>query len=134
MDGVICTPFLGTNIAISRELDLPPQPDSGSVREFGSERRRRYVNMRRRLEDVRYVGRHPLPGVKEGLEALAAIRQPVLITGRSFHARHIIEHWLARHDLLKYFSQLVPNNTNLSTAHFKLWTAQKVGHPRARGR
>ena len=126
MDGVICTPFLGTNIAISRKMGLPPLP--AQVREFSGEHRRAYQRLRRRWEMVRYLGRKPLPDIREGLEALARVRRPVLVTGRSWFARHLIQRWLERHDLAGFFADVLPNNTDLATAHFKLWTAQRLGH------
>ncbi|HEY8693692.1 MAG TPA: hypothetical protein VIR57_13245 [Chloroflexota bacterium] len=126
MDGVICTPFLGTNIAISRKLGLPAMPPH--VREFSVEQRRPYQRLRRRWETVRYMGRRPLPGIREGLEALIAVRRPVLVTGRSWFARHLIQRWLERYDLATFFQDVLPNNTDLSTPHYKLWTAQRLGH------
>ncbi|SRR5581483_1768621 len=126
MDGVVCTPFLGTNIAISRKLGMAPLPDQ--VIESAGERRRAYQRLRRRWETVRYMGREPLPGIREGLERLVRVRRPVLVTGRSVFARHLIERWLKRYQLDEFFDEILPNNTNLSTAHFKLWTAQRLGH------
>jgi hypothetical protein len=126
MDGVICTPFLGTNIAIKRTLGLPALPSS--VREFSGEQRRAYHRLRRRWETVRYMGRRPLPDVRDGLDALIAVRRPVLVTGRSWFAKRLIQRWLERYDLARYFDDVRPNNTDLSTAHFKLWTAQQRGH------
>ncbi|HUZ76242.1 MAG TPA: hypothetical protein VMV93_01525 [Chloroflexota bacterium] len=127
MDGVICTPLLGSNMAISRRLGLPPLPELSHVRDVTGETRRVYLKLRRRWEFVRYMGRHPLPGVREGLEELGRLRQLVLITGRSWHARQIIEHWLAKYDLAQYFADVLPNTTNLSTAHYKLWTVNRLG-------
>ncbi|HLG73396.1 MAG TPA: hypothetical protein VK009_23495 [Chloroflexota bacterium] len=126
MDGVICTPFLGTNIAISRKLGLPPLP--ASVGERGAENRRVYAKVRRRVELVRYMGRKPLPDVRAGLEALVQVRRPVLVTGRSSFARQLIRRWLERYDLARFFDDVLPNHTNLVGAHFKLWTAQRLGH------
>jgi len=126
MDGVICTPFLGKNIAISRKLALPALPPN--VRESAPESRRTYQRLRRRWETLRYMGRRPLPDVREGLEALKEVRRPLLVTGRSWFARHLIQRWLERYDLACYFSEVLPNNTDLATAHFKLWTAQRLGH------
>ena len=126
MDGVICTPFLGTNIAISRRLGLPPLP--ASVGEHGAENRRVYTRLRRRVELVRYMGRKPLPDARAGLEALARVRRPVLVTGRSSFARQLIRRWLERYDLARFFDDVLPNHTTLVGAHFKLWTAQRLGH------
>lgn len=125
MDGVICTPFLGSNIAISRKLTLPALP--AQVREYTLENRRAYQHLRRRFEFVRYMGRKPLPDVRAGLEALSSIRRPVLVTGRSWFAKHLIRYWLDRYELRQYFEDVLPNNTDLVTAHFKLWTAQRLG-------
>ena len=126
MDGVICTPFSGRNIAISRKLMLPPLP--ANVREFSADNRRAYQRLRRRWETLRYMGRHPLPGIQEGLTALCRVRRPVLVTGRSRFARHLIRRWLERYELAGYFAEVLPNNTDLSTPHYKLWTAQRLGH------
>ena len=126
MDGVICTPFLGTNIAISRRLGLPALP--AQVREHSMETRRVSQRLRLRWETVRYMGRKPLPGIKDGLEAMASIRRPVLVTGRSHFARHLIHRWLERYELAHYFDKVLPNHTDLSTPHYKLWTAQRFGH------
>ena len=126
MDGVICTPFLGKNIAISRKLTLPPLP--ASVRESGPEGRRAYQRLRHRWEMVRYMGRRPLPGIREELEAITRVRRPVLVTGRSWFARRLIHHWLERFELAGYFDKVLPNNTDLATSQFKLWTARRLGH------
>jgi hypothetical protein len=126
MDGVICTPFLGTNIAISRKLGLPALPPH--VVERTTESRRTYERLRRRWETVRYTGRKPLPGIREGLQALCTVRRPVLVTGRSWFARHLIQRWLERYELDGFFDRVLPNNTDLSTPHYKLWTAQRFGH------
>src|SRR5581483_1430357 len=126
MDGVICTPFLGRNIAISRKLALPPLP--ASVRERSTDSQRTAQRLRRRWEMVRYMGRKPLPGIREGLMALSAVRRPVLVTGRSSFARHLIHRWLHRHQLAEFFAEVLPNHTDLSGPQFKLWTAQRLGH------
>jgi hypothetical protein len=127
MDGVICTPFLGRNIAISRKLALPPAP--GNVRELSTEdRRRAYRQLRHRWEMLRYMGRRPLPGIREGLVALSEVRAPLLVTGRSLFARRLIHRWLERYELDSFFSEVLPNNTDLATAHYKLWIAQRRGH------
>jgi len=126
MDGVICTPFLGRNIAISRTLTVPPLP--AGVREAAVDRRRAYQRLRRRWETVRYMGRKPLPGTREGLEALSQVRRLVLVTGRSSFARHLIDGWLQRYELAGMFADVLPNNTDLSGPQFKLWTAMRLGH------
>jgi hypothetical protein len=126
MDGVICTPFSGRNIAISRRLQLPRMP--ADVSELATERRRVYQRLRRRWETMRYMGRRPLPDIRDGLEALVAVRRPVLVTGRSSFARHLIHRWLERYELAGFFVDVLPNHTNLSGAHYKLWTAQRLGH------
>ncbi|MHB8619243.1 MAG: hypothetical protein ACYDAG_06710 [Chloroflexota bacterium] len=127
MDGVICTPFLNSNIAISRGLALPPLPPAVILKELTPEQRRGYQRLRRRWEYLRYLGRRPLPGVMEGLRALAQIRQPVLVTGRSWFARSLIERWLTRHGLAEFFDRLLPNNTALASGQFKLWTSHSLG-------
>lgn len=126
MDGVICTPFLGKNIAISRRLDLPPMP--AQVREASLESRRAYERLRLRWETIRYMGRKPLPGTREGLTALNDVRRPVLVTGRSWRAHHLIERWLKRYDLGRYFEVVLPNTTDLPGGQYKLHTALRLGH------
>ncbi|MBV9119942.1 MAG: hypothetical protein JOZ39_04485 [Chloroflexi bacterium] len=126
MDGVVCTPFLGRNIAISRKTTLQPLP--GQVRQIDAATRRTYTRVRHRWETVRYMGRKPLPGIREGLQALCEVRRPVLVTGRSWFARHLIAGWLKRYELDGFFEQILPNNTDLSGPHYKLWTARRLAH------
>ncbi|HEU0168828.1 MAG TPA: hypothetical protein VFS62_13705 [Chloroflexota bacterium] len=127
MDGVICTPFLGKNIAISRRLGLSPLP--ADVREHAAvDSRRAYERLRRRYESIRYMGRKPLPDIRAGLAALSQVRSLVLVTGRSWRAHHLIDRWLQRYDLARYFDRVLPNNTDVGGPHYKLWTAQRLGH------
>jgi hypothetical protein len=72
------------------------------------------------------MGRKLLPGVREGLESLAEVRRVVVITGRSWFARDQIRRWLALHGLDQYIDDVIVNNTDLATAHYKLWTAHRL--------
>ncbi|MBI4492164.1 MAG: hypothetical protein HY690_05165 [Chloroflexi bacterium] len=125
MDGVLAAPPLGLpNVAISRRLlrgELPTRveridrdglPPTGHLVAWA--------------QWLRYGGRRPLPGVAEGLAAMAGRRELVLVTGRSWQARPLIEAWLERHGLRGYFAAIYANNTRLTTAQFKLWMARQL--------
>ena len=124
LDGVICSPFLNRNLAIKRDLEIPPLPTP--IRGDAEAQETRYLFVRRMWQEVRYAGRRPLPRVREGLAELAKVRKPVLVTGRSWLAKEIILRWLDRHGLAEYISEIYPNNTNLSSAQFKLWSVQRL--------
>lgn len=127
MDGVICMPFLNRNAAISRTLSIPSLRDD-DVREYRHPRTKLYHWAKMFWQSVRYAGRQPMRGAYEGLARLTEIRRPILVTGRSFFAKQIIQRWLERHALDQFFVDVMPNNTNLKTAQFKLWVARRLGH------
>lgn len=126
MDGVLASPFLGLpNVAISRRLredELPEQVDRLDLDRPGGHGRWRLW-----LQRLRYAGRRPLPGVAEGVAAMAERRELVLVTGRSWLAAPLAEAWLEQHGLRRYFSAIYANNTRLDSARFKLWMARRLG-------
>lgn len=116
LDGVISSPLLGWNIAISRRTDLPSPPTS-----FAHDWPRGPARPLLWLANAaRFFARVPTPDAREGLQLLAQRRSVVLITGRSHLARSLTERWLRRHGLEQYVAELRCNDTDLRTAHFKL--------------
>ena len=76
--------------------------------------------LHRLTHEVSYLRRRPLPEAAEGLVAIAAVRRPIIVTGRSWLVERSIRVWLAQHGFDRYIEDVVPNNTNLRTAQFKL--------------
>lgn len=107
-DGVICSPPFGLNLGITADfLDpLAPAPTASvPPRAFGE------------LADyVRFNFRRPMHDAAESLRALAKLREIVVLTGR----RTSPHDWLARHDLDQYIEEIIVNDTDLKSPHFKL--------------
>ena len=61
-----------------------------------------------------------MPRAREGLEAMSEVRRMVIITGRSFLAKEIVEAWLKKYDMSQFFEGVYPNNTDLGTRLYKL--------------
>jgi hypothetical protein len=125
MDGVLAAPPLGLpNLSISRRLITAPVPDAVVPRgkELSALQRRAAAWLQR----LRYGSRALLPGVADGLAAIARHRELVLVTGRSWHGRETIEDWLERHGLRGYFTEVHCNDTGLASAPFKLYTARRL--------
>lgn len=124
LDGVIARPIFGRNVAISRRLRIPPLP--ADVREEVAQDRRSARHFLRRIgHEVRYLGRQMLPRAREGVAAIAEIRRPIIVTGRSHLVHQSIVRWLERHDLAQYIAEVLPNNTDLRAAQFKLRVARR---------
>ena len=130
-DGVICRPPLGFNVALGRELDLAPLKPDAVVKTYDGTAQSLSLRARFKLqgliESVKYFGRSPLPFVDEGLRAIVEHRTPIIVTGRSFLAKQIVEAWLLRYGFTKYFQGVYPNNTPLRTAQYKLYTLRARG-------
>lgn len=127
LDGVIVRPPLGWNVAISRRLDARPLPARIEPATRCDRWNRAYWLLRAGLEAARYAGRQPLPGVREALTALAARRRLVVVSGRRWVVRPLVERWLARHGLRDSISALYLNDRRLPSAQFKLWMLRRLG-------
>ena len=125
MDGVLCRPISWINLVISRDLtsplDLTEHVHSGSTAVS-----KRVVNTGL-VKQLRYAWRPPLARVREGLAALAEVRSVVLLSGRPESARGETERWLERHQVKRYFSQILLNDRGLPNASFKLLTVRERG-------
>lgn len=125
LDGVICRPPLGFNLAISRSLRTQPLPAEISERE--ADRIRGLHLLRYGFETLKYFGRRPLPDARDGLEAVSELRTPIIVTARNAIGRPIIERWLEIHGLRQYIADIVGNNTRLSPGQHKLRIALQRG-------
>ena len=115
MDGVICEPPFGRNLGIHRAfLDpaAPPRPARAPRRWFS-----------RIVDPVRFELRRPLPGAREALAELRALRTLVLLTGR----RSPPDRWLRRHGFATLLDGVVINETPIRSPHFKLEAITQLG-------
>lgn len=125
MDGVICRPPLGINFTIRRNFHTRVMPETARERKSLEDMRRSHRLLALGLEALRFAGRRPMPDAKAGLEAVAELAAPVLVTGRSFYGKHQIDKWLRHHGLRDYFTELLPNSTHFGNAQYKLWIARQ---------
>ena len=115
MDGVICEPPFGRNLGIHRAFlnpDVPP-PTARVPRRWFS----------RIADPVRFELRRPLPGAREALEELRALRTLLLLTGR----RSPPDRWLRRHGFAPLLDGVVINETPMRSPHFKLRAIAELG-------
>ncbi len=129
LDGVIGTPLFNYNIAVRRSLHEDELPEKigrldGPVEGFRKRTSRKFYDF---SQNFRYFGRRPMPNVQEGLEAITQVRNLVIITGRSFLAKRIVEAWLKRYGLDGYFAGIYPNFTDQSTRKYKLYLLRQFG-------
>jgi hypothetical protein len=127
LDGVIVRPPLGWNVAISRRLDLPPLPTRIERPGAPVGWRRSFVLLRSALEVARYLARRPMPEVRDALAELATRRHPVVVSGRSWLVRALVERWLERYGLAPYVAAVYLNDVALPSAQFKLSVLQRLG-------
>lgn len=127
LDGVVVRPPLGWNVAISRRLDLPALPASARVVVQDTRWSRNYWLARSAFEVLRYGGRQPLPGVRAAIAELARYRRLVVVSGRRWVVRPLVQRWLARHGLAPYVAAVHLNEVALPSKQFKLWTLQRLG-------
>ncbi len=128
LDGVIGTPLLGLDWTLSRKLteeEIPEvrridSPPAGLINTASL----KFQDLTQRL---RYFGRRPMPGAREGLIQVNAQRNLVIITGRSFLAKKIVEAWLKRYELDKYILGVYANFTDQSTRKYKLYLLREFG-------
>lgn len=108
MDGVFCSPFFGWNVGVHRTfLDPDADPPAASVPP-------RWLG--RPLDHLRFDVRRPLPGAREALARLRAVRQLVVVTGRRTYPGW----WMRRHGFATLFDRVVVNETLLKSPHYKL--------------
>ena len=115
MDGVICQPPFNRNLGIHRAfLDpaAPPEPAHVPARW-----------LKRIVDPLRFELRRPLPGAREALAELRALRTLVLLTGR----RSMPGRWLRRHGFAPLLDDVVINETTLRSPHFKLEAIADLG-------
>jgi hypothetical protein len=117
-DGVICSPFFGVNLGISRTFldpSAPPEPASVPPRWLGV-----------LADHARFDLRRPMSDAGAGLAALSQVARITILTGR----RTSPARWLGRHRLDRYIEAIITNDTPLRSAHFKL-AAVELLRPRA---
>lgn len=128
-DGVICRPPLGQNRILGRELHDDELPES--IRQVDAPahgfRQKSYLQLRGLFETIKYLGRIPMPHAREGLICMTEVRRLVIITGRSYLAKQIVETWLKKYDMTQFFETVYANNTDLGTRLYKLHTLQNLG-------
>jgi hypothetical protein len=81
LDGVLCHPFLGLNPG-----GLKDEPVTSPGR----------WNPAWALERWRYYGRGPMPGAREGFQAISEFAECVVVTGRGEAARKHTKGWLKK--------------------------------------
>lgn len=127
-DGVICRPPFGVNTVLGRQLHDDELPEDVRLVDgpATSLQRRIYLQGRGLFEDLKYLGRDPMAAAREGIIAVSQYRTPVIITGRSYMAKRIVDAWLKKHGMEKYFSAIYANNTALPTRQFKLYMLRRL--------
>ncbi len=128
-DGVVCRPPFGRNAVLGRKLHDEDLPES--VRQIDGPAstltQRIYLQLRGSIfETAKYFGRDPMPGAREGIIAVSQYRTPIIITGRSYLAKSIIDAWLKKYKMEEYFSAIYANNTALPTRQFKLHMLRRL--------
>jgi hypothetical protein len=128
-DGVICRPPFGFNMVLGRKLHDEELPES--IREIDgpaqNQAQRVYLSLRGLFfENAKYYGRDPMEGAREGIIAVSQYRTPIIITGRSYLAKGIIEAWLKKYNMNEYFEAIYANNTALPTRQFKLHMLRRL--------
>ena len=114
LDGVICSPFLGVNLGISRAFldpDANAEPASVPPRWLGTV-----------ADHARFDFRRPLPDASAGLAALAEVARVTILTGR----RTSPASWLRRHHLAAHIEAIITNVGPLRSAHFKLAEIERL--------
>lgn len=132
IDGVLARPPLGVSVGMNRDVSLAPAqsaPRAGPVR---PPRLRDHL-LRASYYRLRYIGRRPLPGARDLLEAAAASGYtPIALTGRDWRGRDATEHWLRRNGLLPFLQEVRMNDSGrsgprLSSPRFKEAVCAELG-------
>lgn len=125
VDGVLCRPIVWFNLVISRDVRRPLDlTERGERAEASMSHRLAHTRIG---QNIRYAWRPPMPMVREGLAALAEVRQLILMSGRPEGSRLATERWLQRHGLRDYFTELILNDRGMPNAAFKLVTSRERG-------
>ncbi|MSP22214.1 MAG: hypothetical protein EXR66_04250 [Dehalococcoidia bacterium] len=117
-DGVICSPFFGVNLGISRNF---VDPDAPPVSAYVPPMWLGVI-----ADHARFDLRRPLPDARAGLVALSEVARVTILTGR----RTSPAAWLRWHRLDRYIEAIITNTGPLRSAHFKL-AAVEMLRPRA---
>ncbi|MDB5082936.1 MAG: hypothetical protein JWP00_4860 [Chloroflexi bacterium] len=127
-DGVICRPPFGQNRVLGRMLHEEDLPENIRMVDGPATtlQRRIYLQARGLVEDLKYFGRDPMEAAREGIIAVSQYRTPIIITGRSYMAKSIIDAWLKKYKMEEYFSAIYANNTALPTRQFKLYMLRRL--------
>jgi len=123
VDGVLCRPPLGLNLAIAGRFGIPPLPEPVAHEAQARSRGRRALAAA--LEALRFAWRTPMPDAAAGLAAVSAVVTPVIVTGRSDVGRGLMERWLERHGLKAYFTDIHMSIGALRGPQFKLATLRR---------
>ena len=121
-DGVICQLPFGLNPGISSSAWSSRQLNKRKVPREGLSRLLTELVTR-----LRYSIRRPRPGVEETLRFLAREYKLALVTARPGHMLGPTKAWLAKHELLDYFDQVIVNETCLPAPLYKLEKARTLG-------
>ena len=115
LDGVVCGPLFGANVGIHGTFldpEAAPPPARLWPRWAGTP-----------LDHLRFDLRRPLPGAKSALERLSRHRRLVLLTGR----RSDPSYWLRWHGLDRFYSQILINDGQFKSPHYKLEQVSQLG-------
>ena len=131
MDGVVVSPPLGWNVAISRKVNRPLLEVSGEVHATSDGRgpggAAPASMLRSWLEWGRYSLRRPMPGVAKGLAELARVRAIHVVSARSHAGRHLTERWLETRGLRAHIADIHLKPAGVPSFHFKYQTLRALG-------
>lgn len=127
-DGVVCRPPFGVNAVLGRNLHQEELPENIKIVEGPAKNLPHaiYLQGRGLFEKLKYFGRDPMQSAREGIIEISKYRTPVIITGRSYMAKAIVDAWLKRYNMEEYFSAIYANNTALPTRQFKLYMLRRL--------
>jgi hypothetical protein len=131
IDGVLARPPFGLSAGMNRDLSLSPQPPATRPGALPPPRLRDHL-LRASYYRLRYIGRRPLPGARDVLEAAAAGYRLIALTGRDWRGRDATERWLRRNGLLPFLEDVRMNDSGrtgdrLSSARFKEAVCAQLG-------
>ena len=126
MDGVLCRPPLGLNVAINKG------PFCRSVRNpHAFYQANRFHPVTKLFFSIilrcKYIGRIHMADAKSGLEHIGEHRSLILVTSRTVFGHGLIRSWLVKYGLLDIFDRIYSNNTGLPSPDFKCYMAKKLG-------